>query len=413
MGLHHTFSAVAWRCSMGPANHRVTPVPLRSVPTSLNQLFGRSNPLLPFQSFGHRPLWNSASSLSQATISRRQPRIVRYLNQYEGPKEQDQVLKKITQRKRDAKIKRLAARLYAAFRTRIPSETRKVFKSRRVSPSNNAIPRPPDSYYWMAKIVQDCQDTFHVVYVSRKILLGFILVFAIYVVMSAIEINYNFANYSQEKPNTKIAHWLRSFSKASWPAYPNDNDPLMMHELTGQRSCDWLQSPVSLIAQFTNGFACLVPSSLWRDSLLILALIPLLRQVLSSKQIVVAYIAGGFLSANIQGAIAHFTNPMAKLPAADLQYLLNNIPPPMFDREFRLMLLESKMKDLHEMEEEATKMIGSAPKAEIQKIMANIQDKKQKIENLTELEPAFEYTGLCLGTSCATNCMSQCTVTHR
>ena len=413
MGSHHTFSAVAWRCSMGPANRRVTQVLLRSAPSSLNQLFGRSNPLLPFQPCGHRPLWNSASLLSQATTWRRQPRIVRYLNQYEGPKEQDQLLKKITQRKRDAKIKRLAARLYAAFRTKIPSETRKFFKSKRVSPSNNAIPHPPEIYYWMAKIVQDCQDTIHVVYISRKILLGFILVFALSDVLSTIEMGYNFANYSQEKPNTKIAHWLRSFSKALWPAYPNNNEPLMMHELIGQRPCDWLQSPVSLIAQFTNGFACLSQSNVWHSSLFIIALIPLLRQVLSSKQIVVAYIAGGFLSANIQGAIAHFTNPTAKLPAADLQKLLNNIPPLLFGYEFRSMLLESKIKDLYEMEDEATKLIGSAPKEEIQKIMANIQDKKQKIGNLTQLEPAFEYTVLCLGTSCAMSCMGQCTVTHR
>ena len=186
----------------------------------------------------------------------------------------------------------------------------------------------------------------------------------------------------------------------------------MMGELMGQRPCDWLQSPVKLIAQLTTGFACIHTSNVWHSSLLILALAPLLRQVLSSRQIVFAYMIGGFLALNIEGAIRHFTDPTARLPAEQLQDLLNKIPPRLFHRKYRMFLLDSQALELQEMQKKATDMMGSAPEEEIQKILDDIKDKKKKIESLYELEPILGYTSVSIGTSCALTCMGQCTVVH-
>ena len=153
----------------------------------------------------------------------------------------------------------------------------------------------------MARLVKGYQETAHVIHISRKILLGFTLVFALSEFLFTIGTGYNSGNYSPEKLNTRIAHRLQSFSKGSHPERPDNGEPLQIGEPMCQRQCKWLQSPSSPIPQLTSGFACVPSGSVWHSSLLILALAPLLRQVLSPRQIFLSYIARGFLAAHIKG----------------------------------------------------------------------------------------------------------------
>ena len=192
-------------------NPKVAQVLLSSVSSPFDQSLRRSNLCLPFKSVGYRPLWTLASSLPPvAAWWRRQPRIVHSLTQHAGPKNPapDRALEKPTQRQRDANVEQFAARLYAAFRTKTPLETRKPSKSRRPLPSSNTISRPPEMYVGIAKLIQDCRETAQTIYMSRKLIFGFALTFAISEALFTLEIASNFGEYSQEQLTTR---WLAGY----------------------------------------------------------------------------------------------------------------------------------------------------------------------------------------------------------
>lgn len=407
MALYHA-SIGAWQfstCSPKP-NRQAS---FRAISYCMNYSFTRRKPIVALSIVGHRPL--SASSLCPrpAPIWRRPPAILRYFRRYGGSEEQYQAFEKERERKSEVQIKQLAAQLYTSFHTDIRLKTRRSAKSRRLFPSSNNA-QPPEVYLRVAKIIQDFKDTAHMIYISRKLVFGFVVAFYLTWLLFGLEINYNSGNYSQEMPNTKIARWLQSFSKALRPQFLETSDPLTMSEIVGQRPCDWLRSPVSVIPQITTAFACYYSSSLRSSCLIMLALAPLLRQVMSSKRIAFVYIAGGFLASNLEGAVMYFTNPHARLSAPKLQKLLDHIPPSLYDRPLREWLRDSKVDDLHILSQEATVMMAAELEEEFQEAIAKIYEKKMEIKGLNELELLFKYTGQTMGTSSAITCMG--TFTH-
>ena len=407
MEFYHA-SAVAWRFS----TYSLKPTRLesfRAISCRMNHSFTRRKPVVAWSIFDHRPLPASTSYLKHAPTWRRPSEIVRYFAQYGGPKEEYQAPKEERERKSEIQIKQLATRLYTYFHTKVWLKTLRLANSRRLSPSNRNF-QPPEVYLWVARMIQDSKNTAHIIYRSRKLVFGFLVAFYLTWFLFSLEISYNSGDYSQEKLNTKIARWLQSFSKAMQPQYPETSNPLLMSELVGQRPCDWLRSPISVIPQITTAFACYYYSSLKSSCLIMLALAPLLRQVMSSKKISFVYIAGGFLASNLEGAVTYFTNPYARLSAPKLQKLLDNIPPSLYDRPFREWLRDSKVDDLHMLSQEATVMMGAELLEEETEVMAKIQEKKLEIKGLNELELLFKYTGRTMGTSSAITCMG--TFTH-
>lgn len=133
---------------------------------------------------------------------------------------------------------------------------------------------------------------------------------------------------------------------------------------------------------------------------------------MSSRQIVLAYIAGGFLASNIEGAVMYFTNPYASLSAAGLQELLDHIPPSLYPPSSRERLYDCQLYDLRELENEATVMMGAALKEERKELEAKIIEKKKEAEGLRELDSTFIYTRRALGTSCAITCLGEWTSTE-
>lgn len=355
---------------------------------------------------GQRTSWTSAS-LSHASNWRQLPRIVRPFSIYEGPKGLFQTLEQKWERKRGAQSRPLAVRTCTFSDAGSPSGTRRAVKNRRLDPLRIDKSPPPDNYLWVTKVIQDSKDTAHVIFISRKLVFGFTVVFSLSWLFFNIEMTYNASNYSQEKPNTKIAYWLQSFSKVVYPRFPDGNEPLMMDIVMGERPCDWLQSYVSLIPQFTSAFACTSWTNIRNSTLLVLAYVPLLRQVMSPRQIVLAYIAGGFLASNIEGVIMYFTNPYASLSAAGLQELLDNIPPSLYSPASRQRLYDCQMHDLREIENEAAVIKGALLEEEGRKFEDKISEKKQEIDGLKELDSVFRYTRRALGTSCAITCLGE------
>lgn len=195
------------------------------------------------------------------------------------------------------------------------------------------------------------------------------------------------------------------------PRFPDSDDPLMMDIVMGERSCDWLHSYISLIPQLTSAFACTSWISIRSSSLLILTYIPLLKQVMSSRQIVLAYIAGGFLASNIEGVIMYLTNLYASLSAAELKGLLDNIPPFLYLPISWERLYDRQMYDLREIEVEATVMKEAALEEESQVLEDEIREKKKEIKGLIDLGWVFAYTKRALGTSCAMTCLGEWTST--
>lgn len=57
-----------------------------------------------------------------------------------------------------------------------------------------------------------------------------------------------------------------------------------------------------------------------------LLLVPLLKQVMSSKQIFIAYALGGFVAVNLHCATQYFFNPNSGLPIDELQRRLDSVP---------------------------------------------------------------------------------------
>ena len=396
-------------CSIGSLKPRISRASFQTISRGTNQLCGHRNRCVALSLFDQRYLWTSALSFSQPPIWRRTSHFVRHIAQYGGRgRQQTQALNKEWEQKRDAQIEQLAARVYAFLGAKISPELRRSAKSRRVYPLNTKFSQLPQIYLWAAKAIQDVKDTAHVVYISRQLVLGFGAIFSFTWLLFHLEISYDVGNYSEDKLNTKIAHWLRSFSKALQPHFPDDGDPLLMGELMGQRPCDWLQSPVSLIPQLANGFACLYLSGVWNSSLLVLALAPLLKQAMSSRHIIFAYIAGGFLASNIVGAVMYLSNPSARFSAAELQNLLDSIPPSLYERPFREWLRDSKLYELQVIGKDATVMVGAGLEEEAREVEAKMQKKKREIEGLGELESVFEYTGRSLGTSSAITCLGEC-----
>jgi hypothetical protein len=412
MGLCYASSSLARHCPTSCSNIVASQAFSRFSSDCRTYPLSRRAPCVALWVSGQRSLWTSASSLTHASNWRQLPRIVRPLSTYKAPKDHFQTLETQWQRKRQGEVEPLAVRTCTFFDARSPSGTRRAVKSRKLDPPRTAKSPPRDNYLWVAGLIQDSKDTGYAILISRKLVFGFVVVFSSSWLLFNIELTYSASNYSREKPNTKIAHWLQSFSKVVHPRFPDENDPLMMDIVMGERPCDWLHSYVSLIPQLTSAFACTTWNSVRNSSLLILAYVPLLKQVMSSRQIVLAYIAGGFLASNIEGAVMYFTNPYASLSAAGLQELLDHIPPSLYPPSSRERLYDCQMYDLRELENEATVMMGAALEEERKELEAKIIEKKKEVEGLRELDSTFIYTRRALGTSCAITCLGEWTSTE-
>lgn len=361
---------------------------------------------------GQRSLWTSASLLRHASNWRQFPRIVRPSSTYRAPQEHFPTLQIHRQRNRQGEVKPVVVRTSTFFDVRSPSGTRRAVKPRIMDPPRTAKFSPRNNYPWVASLIQDSKDTGYAIFMSRKLVFGFVLVFSSSWLLFNLEFTYSSSNYSQEKSSTKIAKWLQSFSKVVHPQFPDENDRLMVDIVMGERPCDWLHSYVSLIPQLTSSFACTTWNSLRDSSLLILAYLPLLKQTMSSRQIILAYIAGGFLASNIEGAVMYFTNPYARLSAAQLQELLDHIPPSLYSPASRERQYDFLMYELRELESEATVIMGAALEEEMEELEAQITEKKKEIEGLRELDSTFTYTRRALGTSCAITCLGEWTSTE-
>ena len=411
MGLCYASSSLARHCPTSCSRIVASQAFSRAISNCRIYPLSRRTPCVALWVSGQRSLWTSASSLTHASNWRQLPRIVRPLSTYKAPKDHFQTLETQWQRKLPGEVEPLAERTCTFF-DRSPSGTRRAVKSRKIDPPRTAKSPPRDKYLWVAGLIQDSKETGYAIFISRKLVFGFVVVFSSSWLLFNIELSYSASNYSLEKPSTKIAHWLQSFSKVVHPRFPDENDPLMMDIVMGERPCDWLHSYVSLIPQLTSAFVCTTWNSVRNSSLLILAYVPLLKQVMSSRQIVLAYIAGGFLASNIEGAVMYFTNPYASLSAAGLQELLDHIPPSLYPPSSRERLYDCQMYDLRELENEATVMMGAALKEERKELEAKIIEKKKEAEGLRELDSTFIYTRRALGTSCAITCLGEWTSTE-
>lgn len=214
-------------------------------------------------------------------------------------------------------------------------------------------------FSWMKKIFEDLKQTWNVLFATRRFLLAFAAVLYVINRVYHLENNYLGTYFNTAKPTAAIAAWLEGFSRISMPKYPPHTELSTLYTVLGCRPVDWLQSPFSIITHFTNAFACLDINSVKSNCLILLAFVPLLRQVMSSRKIIIIYVLGGFLSSNFHCGLENLLNINASLPIDELQRRIDSVPFLQHNRAYRSQLWNDALGKLDTLAGELSTMIDT------------------------------------------------------
>lgn len=232
-------------------------------------------------------------------------------------------------------ISRITAQIFPQWRQ--PKQPPTTSPQPASAPLESNIPRPESTpikiqlqvdgrFAWWERWFQDFKDTWEMVFAARKLIFIFGSIFFIVNRLYIYEADYLWSVFNKGKPTSTVAHWLDSFSKVSMPRLPTYSEPSLTYLLIGFVPSEWFRTPLNLFTQISCSFACINNSNVKDNCLLLLLLVPLLKQVMSSKKIFIAYIVGGMIAVNFNCASHYFFNPYARLPADELQRKIDAVP---------------------------------------------------------------------------------------
>lgn len=178
---------------------------------------------------------------------------------------------------------------------------------------------------WWKIILQDLLDTWNMIYAARKLILTFASILFAINRLYIYEADYLWSVFNRSKPTSSIARWVHSFSTVSMPRLPTYSEPSLSYTLLGCVAAEWLKTPLNFFTQISCSFACMDLPNVKDNILLLILLMPALKQVMSSKTISIAYVLGGFIAVNLHCASQYLFNPHSSLSTSELQRKLDAI----------------------------------------------------------------------------------------
>ncbi|MCJ1460735.1 hypothetical protein MMC28_011117, partial [Mycoblastus sanguinarius] len=276
---------------------------------------------------------------------------------------------------------RLKYKVYPPPKGHQPNESRTTFGG-----ASQYLQHDPKAVGFVRRLIE-LRGNFHCTYhAARHMILGFSAVFIVVFVCMAYDIN-------RAKHRGRDVYDPRVPVGAALPS--------SLWEIEGWTKffayapSDWVHSPLFPVTMITNNFAHGNFLHLCSQTIVLSITLALLKKTLTTSKIVVSFIGGGTLAANIHCMITYFTNPYMRLSDAELDTKLLYLQRSLHRPEERRYNLETSDQDdwrnslktrgeigaaLRELEAQFSSVLAS----DLESWRSKVHDLNTRLENVEE-----------------------------
>ena len=280
-------------------------------------------------------------------------------------------------------------------------------------------PKREPSPNWTERVKQALKNGWTAVRKAKWLMIGFATVMASTYIAWILEfILHARRELRDKKPPFKLGVWLREQSTALPPGSKHWylDSTFITSNLFAYREADWLRSPIFLIPHFTTHFSRLRTRIELLGCLIIL--LPYLRTCMSSRNIIVSFALGGFVSSNLCCAVERFTNPVARLTARELDLALDGLLEQQSPKPFhnRLIPVLKDWQEAHDkaiaLQNQADERMEREPNADFDDLKLAHYNARQQMQACEDMAYIMKYTFPNFGPHHSISCLCKSSRIH-